>query len=377
MRVTSSVYLLLATIAACSPSARPPNPGNDDAGAVEAMCGDGKIQGSETCDPPGSCPVTCPAVACGTNLIVGSPSTCDARCQSTPLTACGGIDGCCPTGCLADNDGDCVGVRLDAYYEDAYSLLDLGAVPGVPPLYGGLTVHPTDPGKLWIGGNANYEEGALYEIGIVRDADQHIIGFQGTAVRYADAAYNDGSILHGPGGVTFLTRWPVNEMGFMKPGSLITDHIQPLEPLGVAHSVASAAFTPPGIELGSLKLVSWAVGQWYSVAYAPNAAGTFDISNVTHVLTLPGGPEGIVYVPAGSPLFPAQSLLVSEYSANVVTTYEVDSQGDPIPGKRRLFVINLDGAEGATIDPTSGDFMFSTFGGGDRIIVVRGFAPIG
>lgn len=38
----------------------------------------------------------------------------------------------------------------------------------------------------------------------------------------------------------------------------------------------------------------------------------------------------------------------------------------------------LSGAEGAAIDPLTGDFLFSTFGGGDRVIVVRGFAaPVG
>ena len=34
----------------------------------------------------------------------------------------------------------------------------------------------------------------------------------------------------------------------------------------------------------------------------------------------------------------------------------------------------MGGADGAFIDPLTGDFLFSTFGGGDRVIVVRGFA---
>ena len=34
----------------------------------------------------------------------------------------------------------------------------------------------------------------------------------------------------------------------------------------------------------------------------------------------------------------------------------------------------LDGAEGAFLDPVTGDSLFSTFGGGNRVIVVRGFA---
>ena len=41
---------------------------------------------------------------------------------------------------------------------------------------------------------------------------------------------------------------------------------------------------------------------------------------------------------------------------------------------RRDFVTGLDGAEGAFVDPVTGDFLFSTYGGGNRVIVVRGFA---
>lgn len=39
-----------------------------------------------------------------------------------------------------------------------------------------------------------------------------------------------------------------------------------------------------------------------------------------------------------------------------------------------MFLSNLTGAEGAAIDPVTGDFMFSTFGGGSRVVVVSGFA---
>ena len=36
----------------------------------------------------------------------------------------------------------------------------------------------------------------------------------------------------------------------------------------------------------------------------------------------------------------------------------------------------LTGAEGSLIDPVTGDFLFSTFGGGDRLIVVQGFQAV-
>ena len=38
----------------------------------------------------------------------------------------------------------------------------------------------------------------------MRDASGHIVGFSGTATRFADAANNDGGVTYGPGGVLFL-----------------------------------------------------------------------------------------------------------------------------------------------------------------------------
>jgi hypothetical protein len=67
-------------------------------------------------------------------------------------------------------------------------------------------------------------------------------------------------------------------------------------------------------------------------------------------------------------------MLVSEYSAGGVAAYAVDGNGNPIAATRRSFITGLSGADGAFIDPVTGDFLFSTFGGGDRVVVVRGFA---
>ncbi len=86
-----------------------------------------------------------------------------------------------------------------------------------------------------------------------------------------------------------------------------------------------------------------------------------------------GGPEGFVYVPTGSPQFSGPSLLVSEYGVDEVAAYQVDANGDPVIATRRPMITGLDGAEGALLDPVTGDFLFSTFGGGSRVVAVRGF----
>ena len=85
-------------------------------------------------------------------------------------------------------------------YAGSYSLQVIGAVPGLPAPYGGVTF--LDGNTLLIGGAANTPAGRLYTIDITRDAGGHITGFVGTAVVYgAVGENNDGGVTFGPGGV--------------------------------------------------------------------------------------------------------------------------------------------------------------------------------
>jgi hypothetical protein len=74
-------------------------------------CGDGRIGAGETCDPPSTCPTTCPddGDPCTTEQLSGDPANCDVLCRHVPITACSGArsDACCPTGCTAATDSDC------------------------------------------------------------------------------------------------------------------------------------------------------------------------------------------------------------------------------------------------------------------------------
>jgi len=75
-----------------------------------ASCGNGVVDGKETCDPPGSCPATCDdGAACTLDQMTGSAQTCSVACSHTTISACSSGDGCCPGGCDATNDGDCTG----------------------------------------------------------------------------------------------------------------------------------------------------------------------------------------------------------------------------------------------------------------------------
>jgi hypothetical protein len=266
---------------------------------------------------------------------------------------------------------------IDPYYAGSYSLVNLGSITDLPTPYGGLVFKYNDPNTIIIGGAANRSDGKLYSVGVTRGTDNHITEFSGGAVLFADGAYNDGGVVYGPDNVLFLARWHVYEMGQTKPGSTITDKIidlTTLPGLPATPSPGGLMFVPAGFPgAGQLKVVSYDDSRWYTFGYAPDGSGTYNITSATYVITISGGPEGIFYVPSGSPLFTVPSVLVSEYGADKVGAYQIDANGDPIPATRRDFIIDLNGAEGAAIDPLTGDFLFSTFGGANQVIVIRGF----
>ncbi len=173
--------------------------------------------------------------------------------------------------------------------------------------------------------------------------------------------------------------WPAgpnNELGQQKLGSLVTDKVIALGPFGVVSSPGGLNFVPPGFAgEGQLKLVSWPGGQWYSIELADDGMGTFAIVSATYATTIQGGPEGFVHISDQNPGFLVDGILVSEFSAGSLAAYDADGNGDPTPMTRRPFVTGLTGAEGAFLDPLSGDFLFTTFGGGNRLIAIRGFTP--
>ena len=247
----------------------------------------------------------------------------------------------------------------------------------MPDSLGGLTLKAGTTDRLLIGGAANDAAGALYEVGVVRDGSGHIVGFSGSATRFADAANNDGGVTYGPGGVLFLARWPLNELGQTKPGSTITDKIISLTPLGIESSLASLQFVPQGQPgAGSLKLASYRGG-----ALVRRRRGRRRIRHLrpgqrardrgledrrrTRGLRLRADRLAPVQRPE-----PA-GLRVRRRRGQPPTASTPTATRSSRRGAR--VITGLDGAEGALLDPVTGDFLFSTFGGGSRVVAVRGF----
>lgn len=270
---------------------------------------------------------------------------------------------------------------LDPFYAPFYTLTSHGAVPGVPLPYGGLTFASDDGNILLIGGSANNPIADIYRIRISRDAESHMQGFDcGGSTFFADAngvtGGIDGGLAYGPGDVLFYSTYNDNNLGQIRPGSTGPDRLISLGSVGVAASTGTLQFVPAGLPgAGKLKVISWNASRWYSLLVSPDGNGTYDVApeNPAVDIFIGGGPEGMVFIEAGNPGFAVDSVLVCEWSLGRVVSYEIDANGDPIPATQRLFITGLSGAEGAAIDPVTGDFLFSTFGGGNQIIRVAGF----
>lgn len=267
-------------------------------------------------------------------------------------------------------------------FEDDYTLFDLGAPEGVPVPFGGVTIKSGDSNVLLIGGAANSAEGAIYEVPLTRDAETgQITGYAGPATLFSTAPYIDGGLSYAPGepGAQNLlfTAYPTSTIGQILPGASTPTRIDSLNPLGIEPSVGALVFTPGyAAGAGALRVVSYHGGGFYNLGYKLTGDGTFDfVSPATLRAQLPTGAEGIAYVPAGSAGFEEPSLLVSNYTLGDVSAYETDFNGFPLTETRRDFITGLDGAEGAYLDPVSGEFMFSTFNfANSSVLVARGFA---
>lgn len=263
---------------------------------------------------------------------------------------------------------------LQPPFDTAYSWHDLGPVAGVPTSYGGIGFHPLYPNRLLIGGAANTPAGAVYWTQVQRDGQGHITGFIGNATLWSTAPGIDGGLVIGPGNMLFYTAFPGNQLGQIPFGQTAPSKVIDLTPLGVSPSVGALQIVPAGhVDAGKLKLASFNSGTWHTSATTPDSAGTYDVNSVTQGPFIGGGPEGIAYPPAGSPFLSGFSaVLVTEYAGGSIAVYSLHN-GDPLPASRRTFLSGLSGAQGATIDPVTGDFLFVTFGPTDRVIAVRGF----
>lgn len=263
---------------------------------------------------------------------------------------------------------------LGAAFSGQYVIHQAGTPANVPAPLGGIAFLPQDSNILLIGGAANSSAGAIYAVPLARGSDGRITGFAGPGVLYATAPYIDGGLTFGPGGVLFYATYTSHTIGQIKPGSTKADKVTSLTGTGIGSSTGTLQFVPPGYPgEGQLKIASYNGWTWHTVGLTPDGNGTYTLGPFGAAVPVTGGPEGIVFVRPGNPGFTQYSILLSEYSAGRVSAYDLDAHGDPILATRRDFITGLGGAEGGTRDPNTGDYLFSTFNSGNKLLVISGF----
>lgn len=295
----------------------------------------------------------------------------------------GGLDGGLDDGeagpCMdpPSDAGPGVGAVLAAPFAGVYTVYDLGPIPGMPAGHlGGTVIAYDDPDTLLVAGDSEAPSGAIYRVKVERSPCGHIVGFVGSATLAATTPYVDANLIYGASNVLLYTQWPVNQLSQLLPGAAAPAVTDDMTALGIGSSVSGLGFVPPNLAAAfELRTVTWSAGYWYHLGLSWDGQ-LYDFSSPVQTATLPGGPGGFAYVPAGSPGFAKQSLIVAEWSVDTVGVYEVDDQGDPVVGTRKDFFSAFPKPWGAYFEPQTGDFLFLTWGSlPDRVFVVQGFAP--
>lgn len=276
-------------------------------------------------------------------------------------------------------------VTIAAQYASSYTVYDLGPVPGVPNPLGGATVAVADDDTLLIAGSSENSAGAIYSIGVTRDECGHINGWSGTAQLQVAAPYVDANLVYWSPTLLLYTGWPQFTLSQVPAGAGTPARTTDVRTLGVPADGDSGpggiGVVPPGLAgAGGLRIVTWPAGRWFHVPTAPDG-NLLTLSTVTAGPVLPNNPGGFAYVPAGSPGFTQQAIIVAEWIAgdptrDRVAVYDADEQGDPIVATRREFMSRFPRPWGAYFEPVTGDYLFLSWGTGmDRVYVVQGFVP--
>jgi hypothetical protein len=266
---------------------------------------------------------------------------------------------------------------IDPYYSSAYNIRALGEVPGLPENYGGFTFKAGDANTLLIGGDSEDPGAQIFQISVVRDATHHISNFAGTVQFVANApglpdasGGLDAGLVYGPGNVLLYTSYKDDSIGEIKPGQTSVTKQIDLTTIGVPASAGGLVIVPAGLPgAGRVKILTYNDAMWYDTALVPDGAGTFDLAPVAKSVSLSGNLEGAVYVPTGAPLFSKTSVLLCDYGADQILSFEVDSNGDPIAASQRTFVTDVGSVLGAGVDPVTGDFVFNSYSG-DQVWVI-------
>jgi hypothetical protein len=328
----------------------------------------------------------------------GDTSTSEATTGSTSGTGSTGSTGqVSSTGLDTTTGGPCMDILpvpagpeavMADEYKPFYQAYDLGAVPkqggGVLPRLGGLVVAPDDPLLAYVVGPSEVPEAQLHSIALERGPCGHIIGFKGEAQLVLMAPYLD-LMVNGPKGIVFVSHYPTADLSQYIAGQAALASTIDLGALGMEaiHSPGGINFVPPGYpEAGQLRIAGFNINHngtsgWYR-ATIDYQDPTYAITKLSKTVDIPNGPGGFAYIPVGSPLFPEQRIIMTEWNSvpQAVSSFAVDAAGDPIPDTRKGFFTSFAKPWGSYFEPETGDYIFLQWEQQpDHVYIVQGFVP--
>ena len=273
---------------------------------------------------------------------------------------------------------------VDPFYSSRYTLRSITNIPGVPRFYGGVTILSNNPNVLLVAGGCESAAAKIYQVAVQRAANGHITNFTGTATVLASApglseegvppwTGLSGDWDFGPGGVLFYIAQD-NSLGQIKPGfAAPSKQVDLLAAAGV--NAGTVVVVPPGLPgAGRFKLGTRNHQFWFDVPLTSDGAGTYNPGAPTTTVELVGTAIiGAAYVPAGAPLFTNHSVVICD--TDKLRAYQVDANGDPVPGTGRNFVSGLLAPEGIGRDPVTGDFIFTALEYPPGFYVLGDFTP--
>ena len=186
-------------------------------------------------------------------------------------------------------------VELAPEFAPYYKAYVLGAVPGVPDPLGGTVVKAGDASTLLVAGGSESDTGAIYSIGVQRDACSHIIGFVGSATKVADTPYVDANLVYGPQQLLVYTGWPQFNLAQLPASATMPARNTDLRTLGMSSTgdqgPGGHGFVPSSLPAatGQLRLVTWPAGHWYHVT-SSLTGGLYDVTALSTTVTLPNNP---------------------------------------------------------------------------------------
>lgn len=271
---------------------------------------------------------------------------------------------------------------LGPAFQGGYGVRDLGAPPGASDFGGCIRFKMGDDSTLLVDGYLpDGEDSEVFAVRVKRDATGHIAGFEGSATWLLHAPGNPSLSIdvsglysgldYGPNGALLYPTWDAS-IAQIRPGGTGPTRFDRTADLGIDGRVKGLAFVPPGFPgAGRLKLTAY---RWLDTSVLPDGAGTFAIATPARSSDVTSA-EGFVYAKAGLPGFAKPGVLIAFNGDSVVKAYDIDANGDPVVGTERLFLGDFSYPRGATVDPLTGDFLFSSsVVGSSRVLVVGSLA---